>query len=112
LTNYRQDLHQDHCLVLELTSNTFRNQLILEYEIPKFDGDFGSPNLFVPLDESICRRKIDTIFDAFISQSDKQWFCPELFSSVLRLRGMEANACSGYAEAFYCRKGVLGMEIR
>ena len=112
LTHYRQDLHQDHRLVSELTWNTFRNQLILEYEIPKFDGDFGSPNLFVPLDESICRRKIDTIFDAFISQSEKQWFCPELFSSVLRLRGMESNACSGYAEAFYCRKAVLGMEIR
>ncbi len=112
LTHYRQDLHQDHRLVSELTWNTFRNQLILEYEIPKFDGDFGSPNLFVPLDESICRRKIDTILDAFISQSEKQWFCPDLFSSVLRLRGMESNACSGYAEAFYCRKAVLGMEIR
>jgi LmbE family N-acetylglucosaminyl deacetylase len=111
LTHYRHDLHQDHRLVSELTWNTFRDHLILEYEVPKYDGDFGSPNVFVPLDESICRRKIDTILDAFISQSGKNWFSPELFSSILRLRGMEAHACSGYAEAFYCRKAVLEMEV-
>jgi LmbE family N-acetylglucosaminyl deacetylase len=111
LTHYRHDLHQDHRLVSELTWNTFRNHLILEYEIPKYDGDFGSPNVFVPLDESTCRRKVDTILDAFQSQNEKQWFSRDLFSAVLRLRGMEANACSGYAEAFYCRKAVLGMEV-
>jgi len=111
LTHYRHDLHQDHRLVSELTWNAFRNHLILEYEIPKYDGDFGAPNLFVPLDESICRRKIDAILDAYQSQREKHWFSRELFSSILRLRGMEANACSGYAEAFYCRKAVIGMEV-
>jgi LmbE family N-acetylglucosaminyl deacetylase len=110
-THYRNDLHQDHRLVSELTWNTFRNHLILEYEIPKYDGDFGSPNFFVPLDESVCRRKIDTILGAFVSQSDKHWFSRDLFSAILRLRGMEANAASGYAEAFYCRKAVIGMEV-
>ena len=111
LTHYRHDLHQDHRLVSELTWNTFRNHLILEYEIPKYDGDFGSPNVLVPLDESTCRRKIDAILDAYQSQSGKHWFSRDLFSSILRLRGMEANACSGYAEGFYCRKAVLGMEV-
>jgi LmbE family N-acetylglucosaminyl deacetylase len=111
LTHYRHDLHQDHRLVSELTWNTFRNHLILEYEIPKYDGDFGAPNLFVPLDESICRRKIDAILDAYQSQSGKHWFSRDLFSAILRLRGMEANACSGYAEGFYCPKAVLGMEV-
>jgi LmbE family N-acetylglucosaminyl deacetylase len=111
LTHYRNDLHQDHRLVSELTWNTFRNHLILEYEIPKYDGDFGSPNVFVPLNESTCRRKIDAIFNAFQSQRDKRWFSRDLFSAILRLRGMEANACSGYAEGFYCRKAVLGMEV-
>ena len=111
-TPYRNDLHQDHRLISELTWNTFRHHLILEYEIPKYDGDFGSPNLFVPLDASICARKIDYILDASRSQADKHWFSRELFSSVLRLRGMEADASSGYAEAFYCRKTVLEMEER
>jgi len=111
LTHYRNDLHQDHRLVSELTWNTFRNHLILEYEIPKYDGDFGSPNVFVSLDESTCRRKIDVILDAFQSQNEKHWFSRDLFSAILRLRGMEANACGGYAEGFYCRKAVLGMEV-
>ncbi|HXG22421.1 MAG TPA: PIG-L deacetylase family protein [Methylomirabilota bacterium] len=111
-THYRQDLHQDHRLVAELTWNTFRNHLILEYEIPKYDGDCGSPNFFVPLNESVCRRKIDYILSAFPSQREKHWFSRELFSAILRLRGMEANAASGYAEGFYCRKAVLGMEVR
>lgn len=110
-THYRQDLHQDHRLVSELTWNTFRNHLILEYEIPKYDGDFGAPNFFVPLDESICRRKIDTILSSFPSQSEKQWFSRELFSSILRLRGMEANASSGHAEGFYCRKAVINLTL-
>lgn len=111
-TPYRNDLHQDHRLISELTWNTFRTHLILEYEIPKYDGDFGSPNLFVPLDESVCARKIDYILDAFRSQADKRWFSRELFSSVLRLRGMEAGASSGYAEAFYSRKTVLEIQDR
>ena len=103
-THWRQDLHQDHRTIGELTWNTFRDHLILEYEIPKYDGDFGSPNVFVPLDEVVCRRKIDNIVASFPSQVGRQWFTEDLFRSVLRLRGMEANAPSRHAEAFYCRK--------
>ena len=112
LTHYRHDLHQDHRLVSELTWNTFRDHLILEYEIPKYDGDFGSPNVFVAVDETICRRKIDTIIGAYQSQHGKRWFSRELFSAVLRLRGMEANSASGYAEGFYCRKANLQLEVQ
>ena len=107
LTHYRHDLHQDHRLISELTWNTFRDHLILEYEIPKYDGDFGTPNFFVTLDESVSQRKIDYILGAFASQKEKRWFSRDLFSSVLRLRGMEASAASGYAEGFYCRKSIL-----
>lgn len=109
-THYRNDLHQDHRTISELTWNTFRNHFILEYEIPKYDGDFGSPNLFVPIDESTCRKKIDTIVGSFQSQVGKHWFSRDLFAAVLRLRGMESNAASGYAEGFYCRKAVLGLK--
>jgi len=112
LTHYRHDLHQDHRLISELTWNTFRNHLILEYEIPKYDGDLGAPNLFLPLDGSTCRRKIDYILDAFRSQADKPWFSREVFTAILRLRGMEADSPTTYAEGFYCRKAVLGMEAR
>jgi LmbE family N-acetylglucosaminyl deacetylase len=111
LTHYHHDLHQDHRLVSELTWNTFRNHLILEYEIPKYDGDFGSPNVFVSLDESLCSHKIAIVLDAFQSQRQKRWFSRELFSSVLRVRGMEANSPSGYAEGFYCRKANLKLEV-
>jgi len=107
LTHHRDDLHQDHRLLSELTWNTFRNHLILEYEIPKYDGDFGAPNVFVPLDQAVCQQKIEYVVGAFDSQKGKHWFSPELFFSVLRLRGMEANAASGYAEGFYCRKSIL-----
>jgi LmbE family N-acetylglucosaminyl deacetylase len=107
-THYRHDLHQDHRLIAELTWNTFRNHLVLEYEIPKYDGDLGVPNLFVPLDEALCRRKIDTILTSFESQQDKRWFSEDLFRSLLRIRGMECNAPSTYAEAFYSRKLVVG----
>jgi LmbE family N-acetylglucosaminyl deacetylase len=106
-THYRNDLHQDHRLINELTWNTFRDHAILEYEVPKYDGDFGSPNVFVSLDEARCRRKIDLLLTHFSSQRDRRWFSDEVFRSVLRLRGMEANAPSGYAEAFYGRKVVL-----
>jgi LmbE family N-acetylglucosaminyl deacetylase len=103
-THYRKDLHQDHRVICDLTWNTFRHHLILEYEIPKYDGDFGSPNLFVPLDESLSRRKIDTILAAFQTQEHRHWFSADLFRSVMRVRGMEAAAPSGYAEAFFARK--------
>lgn len=106
-THYRDDLHQDHRLISELTWNAFRNHLILEYEIPKYDGDLGSPNFFVGLDESLCRQKIAGILQAFRSQAQKQWFTEDTFRSILRIRGVEANAEGKYAEGFYCRKGVL-----
>ena len=109
-THYRHDLHQDHRVISELTWNTFRNHLILEYEIPKYDGDMGSPNAFVELDESTSRRKIDTILELFQTQDHRHWFSGNLFLSLLRLRGMECAAPSGYAEAFYCRKMVLRIE--
>ena len=109
LTHYRGDLHQDHRLIAELTWNTFRNHLVLEYEIPKYDGDFGSPNVFVDLDEDLARRKAETIMRVFGSQAGRQWFSEDLFMSVLRIRGMECAAASLYAEGFYCRKALLGL---
>jgi LmbE family N-acetylglucosaminyl deacetylase len=106
-THNRKDAHQDHRLVAELTWNTFRNHLILEYEIPKYDGDLGQPSFFVPLQRETYQNKVQFIMDAFKSQHSKQWFQPETFFSLMRLRGMECNAPSGYAEAFYCRKLIL-----
>jgi len=106
-THNRRDAHQDHRTIADLTWNTFRDHLILEYEIPKYDGDLGQPGLFVPLSEEISRRKIRFIMDAFESQHSKRWFEENTFLSLMRLRGMECNAASGYAEAFYCRKIVL-----
>ena len=107
LTHHRSDLHQDHRVTCELTWNTFRDHLILEYEIPKYDGDTGMPNVFVPLDERLCRSKIDHLMTHFGSQSCKRWFKEDLFSGLLRLRGMECNSPTSYAEAFYCRKAML-----
>jgi LmbE family N-acetylglucosaminyl deacetylase len=106
-THQRADLHQDHRLSCELTWNTFRDHLILEYEVPKYDGDMSAPNAFVPLEEHLHRRKIDHLMSHFGSQLSKRWFKEELFSSLLRLRGMECNSPSSYAEAFFCRKAVL-----
>jgi LmbE family N-acetylglucosaminyl deacetylase len=107
LTHQRSDLHQDHRVTCELTWNTFRDHLILEYEIPKYDGDMGVPNFFVPIDESLCREKVDHLMAHFGSQLAKRWFKEDLFSGLLRLRGMECNSPTSYAEAFYCRKAVL-----
>ncbi len=106
-THNRMDLHQDHRLISDLTWNTFRNHLILEYEILKYDGDLGRPNFFVHLEEATCDRKIKNLFDAFKSQHDNHWFTGDSFRSILRIRGVESNAPHGYAEAFYCRKVVL-----
>jgi len=111
-THFRDDRHQDHRLISDLTWNTFRNHLILEYEIPKYDGDFGQPNVFVPLADAICQRKIAILLECFASQRSKSWFDEQAFRAVLRLRGMEANSPSRYAEAFYCRKAVLGASAR
>ena len=106
-THYRHDLHQDHRVVSELTWNTFRNHMILEYEIPKYDGDMGSPNLFVPLDRGTCAEKIEIIIRSFPSQREKNWFTEDLFLSILRIRGMECNSRHDFAEGFYFRKASL-----
>lgn len=106
-THWHGDAHQDHRLVNELTWNTFRNHLILEYEIPKFDGDIGRPNCFVPLEEWESQKKVANLSRVFKSQRSKPWFSSETFLGLMRLRGMESNAPSGYAEAFYARKMVI-----
>ena len=106
-THQRDDLHQDHRLVSELTWNTWRNHFILEYEIPKYDGDFGSPNFFSPLPAATLERKISLVVRHFATQAGKQWFAPELFRAVARIRGMECVAPEALAEAFYCRKAVF-----
>jgi len=105
LTHTRFDLHQDHRLACELTWNTFRDHLILEYEIPKFDGDLASPNVFVPLDAALVDEKLRRLRAHYSSQSEKHWFDDELFRGLMRLRGMESAA--RYAEAFTCRKLLL-----
>jgi LmbE family N-acetylglucosaminyl deacetylase len=106
-THYRHDLHQDHRIISDLTWNTFRDHLILEYEIPKYDGDLGTPNIFVQLDDLTCQRKIDLLHSCFPSQATKPWFSRETFLATLRLRGIESRAREGYAEAFHGRKLIL-----
>ncbi len=105
-THYRGDLHQDHKLVSDLTWNTFRRSLILEYEIPKWDGDLGPPNCYVRLSDDVVERKIRAICETFRSQRAKHWFTPDAFRALLRLRGIESNAT--FAEAFHSRKLALG----
>jgi LmbE family N-acetylglucosaminyl deacetylase len=107
LTHNGEDAHQDHRQIAELTWNTFRDHLILEYEIPKYDGDMGRPNVFVPLNPEVSKEKVSHLIKAFQSQRGKRWFQEDTFLSLMRLRGMECNASSGHAEAFYCRKLVL-----
>jgi LmbE family N-acetylglucosaminyl deacetylase len=107
LTHQGQDAHQDHRMVSELTWNTFRDHQILEFEIPKYDGDLGRPNLFVPLDEQFVTGKVDHLLEYFPSQHNKRWFTDDLFRALMRLRGMECNAPSRYAEAFFSRKLVI-----
>lgn len=103
-THYRDDRHQDHRLVSELTWNTWRNNLVLEYEIPKYDGDFGSPNLFVALPRTIVERKIELVLLHYVSQSEKHWLDRDILRALPRLRGMECVAPEQLAEAFYSRK--------
>lgn len=105
LTHSALDAHQDHRLVNELTWNTFRRHAILEFEIPKYDGDLGRPNCYVPVSEEICRRKIEYLKAAFTSQKDKHWFTEDTFWAMLRLRGVECG--EQYAEAFLARKLLL-----
>jgi LmbE family N-acetylglucosaminyl deacetylase len=106
-THFRHDLHQDHRLISDLTWNTFRDHLILEYEVIKYDGDLGRPNLFVSLNDKICRRKIELIRNCFKTQGCKRWFTDDTFLSIMRIRGVECNAAENYAEGFYCRKMVF-----
>jgi len=106
-THTGHDLHQDHRLIAELTWNTFRNHLILGYEIVKYDGDLGSPSVFVPLSRASRERKVRLLLRTFGTQRSKRWFTPETFNSIMRIRGVECNAPSGYAEAFYARKIVI-----
>jgi LmbE family N-acetylglucosaminyl deacetylase len=106
-THYRNDLHQDHRVIADLTWNTFRDHFILEYEIPKYDGDLGQPNLFVQLDQATYERKIAHLLTHFGTQANKHWFTEETFMALLRLRGIESKAPDRYAEAFYCRKIIF-----
>lgn len=107
-THTRDDLHQDHRVVNQLTWNTWRNHLVLEYEILKYDGDLGNPNLFVNFGQKTCNRKIKYLMTSFKSQSDKQWFTPDTFQGLMRIRGVHANSPGRFAEAFYSRKLVIG----
>ena len=106
-THYRKDRHQDHRLVSDLTYNTFRDHLVLEYEILKTDGDLGRPNVYVSLERPVVDRKLKIVQDCFASQRTKRWFTDDAFRGLLRVRGVEAGGPSGYAEAFYGRKLVL-----
>jgi len=107
-TTWRRDLHQDHRLISELTSQTFRNHLILEYEIGKYDGDLGSPNVYMRLETEEADRKVENLMTVFGSQHDKYWFSRETFRALMRVRGVECRSASGYAEAFYGHKLVFG----
>jgi LmbE family N-acetylglucosaminyl deacetylase len=106
-THYVNDAHQDHRLISNLTWNTFRNNLVLEYEIPKYDGDLSTPNVYAHVNDFVTKRKIDLIMKCFPSQKERKWFNEETFQAILTLRGMESNSPTRYAEAFYCRKIII-----
>jgi LmbE family N-acetylglucosaminyl deacetylase len=108
LTHRRDDAHQDHREVSQLTWNAFRNHVILEYEIPKWDGDLGQPNIYMPLESSLMERKVALLLEHFGTQRSKDWFDAETFRGLARLRGMECRAPGGYAEAFTIRKALIG----
>jgi LmbE family N-acetylglucosaminyl deacetylase len=109
LTHRRDDAHQDHREVCSLTWNSFRDHLILEYEIPKWDGDLGQPNCYMPLSATVLDRKIALLMEHFASQRSKDWFDPQTFRGLARLRGMEARAPEFGAEGFFLRKAVIGL---
>lgn len=106
-THYHRDLHQDHRTIAELTWNTFRDHLILEYEVPKYDPDLGSPNFFVRLDPSLAAEKARHLVECFPSQASKHWFSEDTFLALMRLRGVQSAAAAGYAEGYYARKLCL-----
>ena len=107
LTHTRDDRHQDHRVLSDLTWNTFRRHLVLEYEVPKWDGDLGRPNCYVPLPAAVARRKARLLMQGFGSQRSKDWFSEETFLGLMRLRGVECRAKGGYAESFMARKIAL-----
>jgi LmbE family N-acetylglucosaminyl deacetylase len=107
LCHHRHDLHQDHRVIAELVWNTFRNNLILEYEIPKFEGDLGAPSIYVPLGKAVAERKVELLLKHFGTQSKRLWFRPETFFGLMSIRGVECNAPDGRAEAFHARKIVV-----
>jgi LmbE family N-acetylglucosaminyl deacetylase len=106
-THYLYDRHQDHRLLAELTWNTFRDHTILEYEIPKFEGDLAQPNVYVPLSNATVDRKINMLEECFPSQRSRSWFSADVFRGLMRIRGVECNSESGFAEAFHGRKLTL-----
>jgi LmbE family N-acetylglucosaminyl deacetylase len=108
LTHYRDDRHQDHRVLSDLAWNTFRDHLVLEYEIPKYDGDLGIPNLFVPLEPEVVARKVRMVLETYESQRSKHWFTEDTLRGLMRIRGIESAERGGYAEAFHARKVVLG----
>jgi LmbE family N-acetylglucosaminyl deacetylase len=105
--HHTRDMHQDHRTIADLAWNTFRNHLVLEYEIPKYEGDLGSPNVFVPLGKSVAERKVYLLMQHFGSQAQRLWFRPETFYGLMNIRGVECNAPEGTAEAFHARKIVV-----
>lgn len=109
LTHTRDDLHQDHRLVCELTWNTFRHHLVLEYEIPKWDGDLGRPNVYVPLSDAQVQAKLELLDEQFGSQRGKDWYDADVFRGLMRIRGMECRSPSRFAEAFVARKLTLDL---
>ena len=112
LTHHGLDRHQDHALISHVTWQTFRDHLVWEYEIPKFDGDLITPNMYVPLSSALAARKISLCMRAFPSQHTKPWFKAENLEAIMRLRGLESRAASGYAEGFHCRKLLSGMTAK
>jgi LmbE family N-acetylglucosaminyl deacetylase len=107
LTHWTGDAHQDHRLIAQLTHNTFRNHLVFEYEVPKYDGDLGNPAVFIPLTLQQVRQKVEIIGRHFPSQTQRTWFCDDTFLAMARLRGVGCRAPEGVAEAFYAKKLVL-----
>ena len=107
LSHHLDDVHQDPRTVAQLTWNTFRNHVIAEYEIPKYEGDLGRPNVFIPVSAEVAERKIDLLLKHFSSQGHRSWFRSETFRGIMAVRGVECNSASGYAEALHVRKMVM-----
>lgn len=107
MTHRLEDRHQDHRVVAELTWNAFRATSVLEYEIPKYEGDLGLPNVYLPVERSLADHKSELLHRCFPTQAEKDWFDRETFAGLMRLRGLECRSPSRMAEAFYARKLVL-----